>query len=177
MPPLKIAATERAMKAMKLWRPIWSGPRKRAATTETTSTKICGPTTLAALQVPPRSTAFPVAPEIASLASVLGKPVLELFIPFPQSQAFPYPPPPALPVVDGVPHDPASVAAAEERPAQGLQRPARVPRGGGGEGVAEDDAQVGRDRTAEAPVFIGQLQVLVDLLGDPRGGMAVAGVH
>src|SRR6185312_4151271 len=84
MPPPKSEVAESAMKAMKLCRPMSSGPRKRAATTDITSTKSCGRMVEATFQKLPRRTEPPVVAAAASAAtgprSVVGEPGGELFI-------------------------------------------------------------------------------------------------
>src|SRR5262249_49314465 len=69
---------------MKLCRPMSSGPRKRAATTDITSTKSCGRIVEARFQKLPRRTEPPVVAVAASgttgSGSVVGEPGGELFI-------------------------------------------------------------------------------------------------
>src|SRR5436853_2385947 len=177
IPPLKIAAIESATKAMKLWRPIWSGPRKRAAATETARTKSCGPTTRAALQAPPRRTALPVAPEAASPASVVGKPGSELIILVPESKSFLHPAATVAPVLVSRAQDLAFVAAGEEVFADGGKglAPVAGPEVGG-ERAAEGDAEAGGDAWGEARIFAGQRQVFLDFSRRHRRRVSVAGV-
>src|SRR5919198_54913 len=54
-------------KAMKLWRPRPSGPRKRAPAIDTASVKPCGMTFIAALQTPPRTTDPPEERRVVTL--------------------------------------------------------------------------------------------------------------
>src|SRR5919106_5558473 len=59
-PPVTSMIAESATKAMKLCRPIPSGPRKRAAATEMIRTYSCGKTRATRFQTPPRTTLAPV---------------------------------------------------------------------------------------------------------------------
>src|SRR4029077_9870529 len=84
MPPAKGAVGGGAVKAVELCRPMSSGPRKRAATTDSTSTKSCGRIVAVTFQKLPRRTEPPVVAAAASGAtgagSVVGEPDEELFI-------------------------------------------------------------------------------------------------
>jgi hypothetical protein len=62
---VKSVIADTSTKAMKLWRPNRSGPRKRAAAIETASSESCGTNVPATFQTPPRRTEAPVVARAA----------------------------------------------------------------------------------------------------------------
>src|SRR5215212_5780936 len=80
-PLVNSIVVDRATNAMKLWRPSPSGPRKRAATTDVTSTQTCGSTRAVVLHAVPRRTLCPVVCLAASPgggSSKTGEPVTDI---------------------------------------------------------------------------------------------------